>query len=54
MTAGLPLINILFTPLAKGFLIPLGLTAAGSATDAAKYNTINNFKWRNGTYNENS
>ena len=32
---GLPLINNVLTPLAKIVLIPLGLTAAASATDAA-------------------
>ena len=32
MTAGLPLMKNVLTPLAKGVLIPLGLTAA---TDAA-------------------
>ena len=32
---GLPLTANLFKPLAKSFLIPLGITAAASATDAA-------------------
>ena len=32
---GLPLIENVLKPLAKGVLIPLGLTAAASATDAA-------------------
>ena len=32
---GLPLIGNVFKPLAKSVLIPLGLTAAASATDAA-------------------
>ena len=35
MTADLPLIKNLLTPLTKGVMIPLGLTAAASATDAA-------------------
>ena len=34
-TAGLPLIKNLLTALAKSVSIPLGLTAAASATDAA-------------------
>ena len=34
MTADLPLIKNVLTPLTKGVLIPLGLTAAASATDA--------------------
>ena len=40
MTAGLPSMKNLLTPLSKSVLIPLGLTAVASATDAA----INNFK----------
>ena len=35
LKAGLPLIGNLLKPLAKSVLIPLGLTAAESATDAA-------------------
>ena len=35
MTAGLPLMKNVITPLAKSVLIPLGLTATASATDAA-------------------
>ena len=35
MTAGLLLIKQLITPVAKSVLIPLGLTAAASATNAA-------------------
>ena len=35
MSAGLPLIKSLFTPLAKSVLIPLGLWAGMSARDAA-------------------
>ena len=35
MTAGLPLMKDVLTPLARRVLLPLGLTAAASATDAA-------------------
>ena len=35
MTAGLPLIKSVLTPLAKRVLVPLRLTAVASATDAA-------------------
>ena len=35
MTAGLPLMKNLHTPLAKNILVSLGLTAAGLATNAA-------------------
>ena len=35
MTASLPLMKNVLTPLAKSALIPLGLTAAASATHAA-------------------
>ena len=39
MTAGLSLMKNVLTPLAKTVLIPLGLTAVASATDAAiQYN----------------
>ena len=34
MTAALPLMKYVLSPLAKRVLIPLGLTAAESATDA--------------------
>ena len=34
LKTGLPLIKIVIKPLAKGVLIPLGLTAAASAADA--------------------
>ena len=34
LKTGLPLIKHVITPLAKGVLIPLGLTAAASAGDA--------------------
>ena len=35
MTAGVPVMKHVLTTLAKSVLIPLGLTAAASATDAA-------------------
>ena len=35
MTAGLPLMESVLTPLAKSVLVLLGLTAAASATDVA-------------------
>ena len=35
LKTGLPLIQNVLKPLAKSVLIPLGLTAAASATDAA-------------------
>ena len=35
MSAGLPLMKNVLTPFAKSFLIPLGLKAAASVTDAA-------------------
>ena len=34
LKTGLPLLKIVIKPLAKSFLIPLGLTAAASAADA--------------------
>ena len=51
LKTGLPLIGNVLKPLAKSVLIPLGLTATVSATDAAiykknvwiSYNSINNF-----------
>ena len=54
MTAGLPLMKSVFTPLAKSDLLPLGLSAAMSAADAGyqkerkkklwiRNYTINNF-----------
>ena len=53
----LPLTQNVLKPLAKRVLIPIGLTIAESATDAAIpkiflvwYDNINNFKWRNGRY----
>ena len=40
MTAGLPLLKILLTPLAKSNLIPLGISAGMSAADVAIQNKI--------------
>ena len=40
MTAALPLMKYLRTPLVKSVLIPLRLTAAVSATDTATQKTI--------------
>ena len=40
MSVGLPLMNNIFTPLAKSVLVALGLIEAGSATDAAIQNNI--------------
>ena len=34
MTAGLPLMENVLTPIAKSVLVPLGLIAVASATDA--------------------
>ena len=45
MTAGLPLMKTVVTPLTKSVLISLGLTAAMSATDAVIQNKI----YRSGT-----
>ena len=60
LSAGLPLMKNELLALCKSVLIPLGLTATVSATDSAiqknlliRYNSINNFKRRNGRYNEN-
>ena len=65
----LPLMKNLLKPLAKSVLIPLGLTASASATDAtihknvwiwrasfwlSQVNNINNFKWGNEWYHENN
>ena len=41
MTAGSPLIKNVYTPLAKCVLIPLELTAAASAADAAIESLLN-------------
>ena len=63
MTAGSPLMKVVLTPLAKSVLIPLGLSAGIAAAFAAiqkniyiyiRYKSIDNFKWRNRKYNENS
>ena len=40
LKTGLPLIKNVIKPLAKSVLIPLGLTAAASATDAGIYKKI--------------
>ena len=40
LKTGLPLIGHVLKPLAKSGLIPLGLTAAASATDAAIHKTV--------------
>ena len=40
LKTGLPLMKKVFKPLAKSVLIPLGLTAAASATDAAIHEKI--------------
>ena len=34
MSVGLPLMKNVLTPSAKSYLVPLGITAAASATDA--------------------
>ena len=60
MTAGSPWKVYLPTPLAKNVLLPIGLSAGMSAADAAIQKEIygagtnDNFRWRNGRYNENS
>ena len=61
LKTGSPLMKNLLKPLAKGIFIPIGLKAAASAADRniqKNYrigdNNINNLKWRNGRYNENS
>ena len=45
LTTDLSLMKTAFTPLAKSLLVPLGLTAAASATDAA----IQKKSFRSGT-----
>ena len=62
MTAGLPLMKNVLTPLAKNLLLQFELSSGLSAVDAAiqkikswiREYSINNFKWKNGRYNENS
>ena len=61
LKTGSPLMKNLLKPLAKSIFIPIGLKAAASAADRniqKNYrigdNNINNLKWRNGRYNENS
>ena len=44
MTAGLPLVKNVLTPLARSVLLPLGLIAAASATDAAI--PVKLFEWQ--------
>ena len=59
MTAGLPLMKSVLTPLDKSVLLPLEFSAGTSAADAAiqkkklwiRHNSINNFKLRNGRCN---
>ena len=50
----LPLMKSVFRPLAKSVLVPLGLTAAASVTDAAIHNCAYSFQQRNKWRNENS
>ena len=59
MTAGLPSLKNVLTPLTKSVSIPPGLSGRMSATDVIiqkklwiRHNSINNFKWRNGRYYE--
>ena len=61
LKTGSPLMKNLLKPLAKSIFIPIGLKAAASAAERniqKNYrigdNNINNLKWRNGRYNENS
>ena len=62
MSDGLPLIKNVLTPSTKSILAPLGLKAAGSATDTAIQkkifwigdNCTDNFNGRNGRYHENN
>ena len=50
LKVGLPLMKNLIKPLAKSFLIPLGLTVAASAADAGIHKK--NFRiWNNNTDN---
>ena len=61
VTAGLPLMKSVLTPLANSVLLPFGLSAAMSATYGAiqkefmdQHCSIINFKLRNRRQNENS
>ena len=45
LKTALPLIGNVLKPLAKSVLIPLGLTAAASATDAAIHNKCLALTW---------
>ena len=65
MTAGLPLMKSVLSPLVKNVLLPFGLSAPMSATDAkngsngrpldlaSRTTALIIFKWRNGRYKEN-
>ena len=61
VTAGLPLLKNVLTPLPKSLLMPFGITAKASARDAVikrkfsiRYDSINNFKQRSKRCHENS
>ena len=59
MTTALSLMKNVLTILDESILVPLGLTAAASATDVAIQNKIfksgtYSFKWRNKWYHENN
>ena len=62
LKTGLPLMKNVLKPLAKSVLLPLGLTAAASATNAAiqkqifwiGYDNCYNPNWRNEWYYENN
>ena len=45
MKVALPLMEQVLTPLAKNYLVPLGLLAAASPTDAAIQKSILNSGW---------
>ena len=62
LKTGLPIMKNVLKPLVKKVLIPLGLTASASATDAVihkknvwiRCDNTHNFVWRNEWYHENS
>ena len=62
MKVGVPLMKYVPIPLPKSVLIPSRLTVSESAADVdihkinsrLRNHNIDNFKWRNGRYNENS
>ena len=61
MSVGLPLMKNVLTPSAKSYLVPLGITAAVSATDAViqknfwmRDNCTDNFIWKNKRFHENN